>query len=797
MARRTAAQPDSSADDRRAASPVRRSLRIAGRVQGVGFRPFVYRLASEEGLAGFVGNDARGVFVEVEGPPEAVGAFVRRLPEELPPLATIASLEINEIPARGETSFRIFASRSQGDQTAEISPDMATCPDCLAEIADPADRRHRYAFTNCTNCGPRYSIVTGVPYDRPNTTMAHFTMCPACRAEYENPADRRFHAQPNACPACGPTLTLLDGTGKPLEGDPIDQAATLLTRGRIVAVKGLGGFHLACLATDDHAVRELRRRKQREAKPLAVMAADLDAARDLAVIDEAAREALVSPERPIVLAPKQPDAGLSPAVAPGSELLGILLPYTPLHEMLLPAVDAPLVMTSGNPSAEPLCKDNDDALHRLAGIADAFLMHNRPIARGVDDSVVLAVRLQAANTKPAGESGELSAVVPLRRARGYVPQPLRLGDDATGPAILAVGGELKSTICLLDGDRATPSEHLGDLTNPAAYRNFVAAIEAFERLLDTRPEVLACDLHPDYASTRYARKRARDEGLELLQIQHHHAHVAACMAENDLHEPVLGLSCDGTGFGDDGTVWGCEILLADRADYKRAGCLRPFGLVGGDAASRETWRPAAGLLREAFGEDWPDRSPMLADVDGQAIEVAATRLESGRGVVTTSSLGRLFDAAAFLLGIATENRCEAQAPMALEASAAAAGRAGALPHEIVRDEARDLWLLDPVPMIRRLSEGACGPQARNRLAAGFHETVAAMLVEGALRVSEESAIDEIVLTGGCFANRLLLRRTWEMLRAAGKNVYIHRFAPPGDGGIALGQAVAARARLTR
>jgi len=829
-------------------------------VQGVGFRPFVYRVARDLGLAGLVGNDSRGAFIEIEGPPESIERFVARLQAELPPLARISELIRTAIPARHETAFHIEASERNGVQDAEITPDVATCADCLRELHDPADRRYRYPFTNCTNCGPRYSIIEAVPYDRPNTTMRSFVMCPQCQAEYDDPADRRFHAQPNACPVCGPRVWLTDAVGRELEGDAIRECAERLRKGEIAAIKGLGGFHLACRADDDEVVARLRERKGREAKPLAVMVGSLEEAQRLAVIDEAAIAELSRVERPIVLvamrdghwsqgsdmgAPtrvphcsqgsatrmidsdRQLQSGdarpLSRQVAPGLDRIGLMLPYTPLHHLLFAEGLPPLVMTSGNPSEEPLCCDNDEALRRLGGLADVFLMHNREIARRVDDSVVLA------SGRP-----EVPAL-PIRRARGFAPAPIELAFESPRP-VLAVGGELKSTVCLLAGRQAVVSEHLGELSNAEAYRHFVDTIEQFKRLLRVEPQVVACDMHPDYAATRYARQL----GLPVVEVQHHHAHVVACMAEHGLTEPVVGVSCDGTGYGPDGAVWGCEVLVADEAGFERAAHLQYFPLLGGDAGARQTWRPAAGLLSRMSDGPFAELAPeAFARVDPQALAIAAQRLRHTASGVPTSSLGRLFDAVAFLMDLCDENRCEAQAAMILEAIASRVPAAEILPHtripeKIAAYQRRDCrgavgrcgeeplpngrgsedgrgseqasctpseekaasegggpFVLDARPMLAELLRRQRAGADPASLARAFHETIATMLVEAADHVARERGLNRVILTGGCFANSLLSDRIYDLLAVRGHEVLTHRQVPAGDGGLALGQAVVA------
>ncbi len=761
----------------RAAAPtavIRRRLRVRGQVQGVGFRPFVYRLATGLELSGHVGNDARGAFVEIEGPPERVERFVTDLAAQPPPLARITGIEAEEVPVEGTGRFVIEPSRGEGRQEAGITPDTATCPDCLREMLDPADRRYRYPFINCTNCGPRYSIIQSVPYDRPGTTMAAFTMCPACRREYDDPTDRRFHAQPNACPVCGPRVWFVDAGGTAVAGDAIATCAAWLRKGRIVAIKGLGGFHLACRADSDAAVGELRRRKGRESKPLALMAADPAAAAALGVVDALAEAALASPARPIVLLAKRGGAAVSRHVAPGTDRLGVMLPYTPLHVLLLAEVGLPLVMTSGNPTDEPLCSDNDEALRRLAALADGFLLHNRDIERRIDDSVVL----------PA--AAPVDHVVPLRRARGYVPEPVAVAVEAARP-ILAVGGELKSAVCLLSGREAVLSEHLGELPNAAAYRSFIGTIEQFKRLLAIEPAVIAHDLHPDYAATRYALTLPG----EHVAVQHHHAHMVGVLAEHRLTGPAVGVICDGSGYGLDATVWGCEILVGDERDFRRAGHLRPFPLVGGDAAARQTWRPAAALLTQTFGDTWPAGVSMDA-ADADALALVRAMLRRPRRQRQASSLGRLFDAVAFLLGLCDRNRHEAAAAMALEAAARRAG--GAEPLAYALEEVDGRLLIDVRPMVRQLVADLAAGRDAESLARAFHETVVAMLADAAGRAAAAAGLERVVLSGGCFANTLLLTGLTSRLQRAGLVVYSHRAVPPGDGGLALGQAVVAAAR---
>lgn len=762
---------------RLAAARVRRRLEIRGRVQGVGFRPFVYRLATQLGLTGHVANDSLGAVIEIEGEPARLDRFTSDLQHELPPLAGITDLTVTAVPVLGSDAFVIEDSVTGQNQEAQITPDAAVCPDCLRELFDTNDRRYRYPFINCTNCGPRYSIIRAVPYDRPNTTMSCFRMCPKCQAEYDDPADRRFHAQPNACRSCGPTVWLTDSRGNRMEGDAIRLAARQLAEGQIVAIKGIGGFHLACRADDDGAVERLRSRKARESKPFALMVPSMDAARALTELSREAAAAMESVERPIVLAPRLSVAAVSRHVAPGNECLGIMLPYTPLHHLLFAENLGPLVMTSGNPSEEPLCCENAEALQRLADIADAFLLHDRDIQRRVDDSVVLSVTAPTAHT------------MPVRRARGYAPAPVRISRHATRP-VLAVGGELKSTVCILSGNEAVLSEHLGDLSNVAAYRNFVETIEQFQGLLRIKPFVVAHDLHPAYIATRYARRL----GLDMVGVQHHHAHVVSCMADCGISGRVIGVSCDGTGYGTDGAIWGCEVLEADEAGFTRAAHLRYFPLLGGDAAAHETWRPAAGLLHETFGPDWQQRMPSRSGkLCRESLAMADRKLSSSSSrLVRCSSLGRLFDAVAFLLGICECNQHEAQAAMLLEATAREhTGDAPLLPYDVIVPDAAAPLQLDPRPMLRELVASVGDLQSVRQLARSFHETVAAMLTAAVQRVAAQSGLTRVVLSGGCFANRLLTECIARRLAMSGLELYTHRRVPPGDGGLSLGQAVVA------
>jgi hydrogenase maturation protein HypF len=750
-----------------------RRIVVEGVVQGVGFRPFVYALATRRRLTGWVRNTASGVEIEVEGPPDALEAFLGELRGERPPLAHVERLREADALPQGRDTFEIEQSLD-GDGFQPVSPDMATCPECLREIMDPRDRRSGYAFTNCTDCGPRFTIIRAVPYDRPSTTMAGFVMCPRCRAEYENPRDRRFHAEPNACPACGPRLSLSDAGGDPLPGDALSEARRLLAGGRIVAIKGVGGLHLACDATSDAAVSRLRERKGREGKPLAVMVADLREAERLCVISTEERRLLTSTARPIVLLRARPASRVAPSVAPGLGRLGVMLPYSPLHHLLFNAPVGtlpPLVMTSGNRSEEPIATDNADALRRLSDIADAFLLHDRPIRVRCDDSVS---RLAA--------GGE----VPIRRSRGYAPFPVRLPFESR--PVLAVGAALKSAICVARGPYAFVSPHIGDLENLETYVSYQDMVERMTELFRVRPIAVAHDLHPDYLSTRYA--LGLDPALPRVAVQHHHAHVAACMAEHRLTGPVIGVAFDGAGYGPDGAVWGGEFLVADYTGFERVAHLGYVPMPGGDRAAREPFRMALAHLLRAFGEWDPDLSPVREATDAER-RMIRWQMERELNAPHTSSMGRLFDAVASLAGVRHRARFEAQAAMELEALAE--GLAGAsYPVEITDGTP---LVLEPGPMIRGVVDDLAEGTPATRIAARFHATVAEAVVQISKRVRASRGLDRVVLTGGVFQNAILLGATRQGLDACGFEVFSHHLVPPNDGGIALGQAAVAQARL--
>lgn len=764
------------------ATIVGRRLVVRGIVQGVGFRPFVYRLATELGLAGWVRNDAAGVTIEVVGAAAAVAAFTRRASDDAPPLARVDSVSVATCPAGTVVAgFAIRASDHIGARaTTAIGPDTAVCDDCLAELFARDDRRYRYAFINCTHCGPRYTITRALPYDRAQTSMAGFDQCPACLAEYRSPRDRRFHAEPNACPVCGPQLALVDGNGKRLgDDDPIAATLARLARGDIVAIKGLGGFHLACDARDAAAVARLRQRKAREEKPFAVMVADLASARALAEVDDAAVTLLASRERPIVLLRKRPatDAAL-PGVAPGLAWLGVMLPYTPLQYLLFheaagrPAGTAwltaaqplALVMTSANPGGEPLVTGNDEALRRLAGIADAWLTHDRDIVIRCDDSVLRPL---------AGErSGSRQFV---RRARGYTPQAIPLA--GAGPSVVAVGGYFKNTICVTRGDEAFVSEHVGDLDNAPTCAALEDAVAHMVSILGVEPALVAHDLHPDFYSTRLAATLAARWQVPRQAVQHHHAHVAAIVAEHRYSGPVLGLALDGVGLGSDGTAWGGELLRVDGAGCERVGRLRPLRLPGGDRAAREPWRMAAAALAAA-GEG--NRiATRFADEPGSA--TVATLLERAVNAPETSSLGRWFDAVAGLLELRRRSAYEGQAAMLLEGLAAMHGPVPPSRSLFAINAANELDLL---PLALHVAE--LGDRARG--AALFHSTLALALAEWAARTAKRLGIAVVAAGGGCMLNAILAAELRRHFAAAGLTLLEARAVPPNDGGLALGQA---------
>ncbi len=775
-------------------------ITVHGIVQGVGFRPFVHRLALQLGLSGIVRNFTGGVEIEVEGPSERLGEFVERLRSEHPPIAVIESLQHRQIEPQGQSEFVIVRSE-QGEGPIFVSPDVAICEDCRRELADPSDKRYRHPFINCTNCGPRFTIIKHLPYDRPNTSMAKFPMCPECRREYEDITNRRYHAQPVCCPDCGPQVWLAGRDGKEIARgyEAIVAARRLLHEGGIVAVKGLGGFHLACDAINAGAVCTLRQRKRRWEKPFAVMAPSIEAAEEFALIDERAREIMTGPRAPIVLVAKRLPERLAEQVAPDSTDYGVMLPYTPLHILLMGDSDGEaeflaLVMTSGNLSDEPLCTDNEEALRRLGELADAFLLHDRDILIGCDDSVVRA---------------SAAGLIMMRRSRGYAPMPVRLPIQ-TRP-ILGVGGHLKNTFCLASGDLAYPSQHIGDLDNAETLDYMRRSLERLEELCQIEPEVVACDLHPDYLSTRFAEELAEEKGLELIRVQHHHAHMAACLADNRQRGPVIGLICDGTGYGGDGTVWGCEVLVGDLAEFQRIGHLRYCGLPGGEKAIEQPWRVAVAWLADTFGleqQGWPRACGELVRAVGQGrVEAILQMLRRGVNCPYASSAGRLFDAVAAILGLKLEGAYEAQPAMMLECAARetieGCGDIQPYPFELAKEPAeRNQWgeclVIDPRPTFRaiveQLGDGA-GKEIKQIVAARFHVTFVEMLARAARWACERTGIEQVALSGGTFQNRFVLERLVRRLEAEGLKPLWHRQLSPNDSAIAVGQVAVAAARL--
>jgi hydrogenase maturation protein HypF len=752
-------------------------VEVRGVVQGVGFRPFVYRLATGLGLTGWVINDTRGVFIEVEGKRGAQDRLLERLASEHPERAVIHSVESSWLEPVGFVEFEIRHSDESGEKSVSVPPEIATCQACLAEVLDPADRRHRYPFTNCTDCGPRFSIIRELPYDRPGTTMHGFAMCELCQAEYEDPLDRRFHAQPNACPACGPQLALWDNKGGVVghSDEALKQTATALLEGKIVAVKGLGGFHLMADARNQGAIALLRERKPRLEKPFAIMARDLEQARAICEISVQAEKLLTSPEAPILLLPRRSDAPVAENVAPGFPTLGVMLAYTPLHHLLLEAVGVPVVATSGNLTDEPIAIDESEALGRLGHIADLLLVHDRPIERHVDDSVGWPVH------------GDVTL---LRRARGYAPLPVRVGQQ--WPVILAVGGHLKSTVALSIGELVFLSQHIGDLETPQAMDAFERVIADFLRLYEAEPVAIAHDLHPDYLSTQWAR-RAATGGTRLIPVQHHHAHLAACLAENGERGAALGITWDGTGFGTDGTVWGGEFLLGDAHTFDRVAHLLPFRLPGGEAAVQEPRRTAFALLHQTLGDGAIGRDDLapIASLEMNERELLACMMEREINAPFTSSAGRLFDGVAALIGLHQRVSFEGQAAIALEFAADPAEAGAYLLPLADSGEPGHPWLLDWRGLIEAIIEDLQRGVDRGMIAARFQNALVAAAVEVAQRVAAE----RVALSGGCFQNRFLTESLSRKLEEKGHKVLLHRQVPPNDGGISLGQAAVAAAAL--
>jgi hydrogenase maturation protein HypF len=757
-------------------------LTIRGIVQGVGFRPYIYNLALRHHLAGHVLNTGTGVTVEIEGAPLALRAFLQALPREAPPLASITECHAASIPACDDREFVILASHPAEGAFALVPSDVCVCDDCLADTLDPANRRYQYPFTNCTHCGPRYSIILDIPYDRPLTTMAGFAMCPDCRREYQDPSNRRFHAQPNACPVCGPQLALAPPVPGIATGDTraiLTHAAQRLLAGDIVAIKALGGYQLACDARNQAAVTTLRTRKHRSEKPLAIMVPDIATAERLCLVSPRERATLLSPERPIVLLLSQPGSPLASAVSPDNPTTGVMLPSTPLHALLflalqnLTAESVPLVMTSGNLSEEPIAVDNDDAATRLAPLADLFLHHNRPIHTRVDDSVVRSLD---------------DATLPIRRARGYAPQPipLNLGDAQ----ILACGAQQKNTLCLTKSGFALPSQHIGDLENYETLAFFEQTYDRMRRLFHVTPQAIAHDLHPGYISTQWA---LRQPDLPRIPVQHHHAHIAACMAEHNLRDRVIGVAWDGTGLGSDTTIWGGEFLLATLAAFERPAHFRPTLLPGGDTAVRQPWRIARSYLLDAF-DGHPPALPSLAQLPADRLRVVDAMIRQRLNTIPTTSAGRLFDAVAAIIGLHNTVSYEGQAAIALETIAASANLASTPPYEF-RLATGSTLQLDFRPTIRALVEDVLHATPQPLMAARFHATLIAAITHACQQIRRTTGVNQVCLSGGCFQNLLLLRGSRNALQSAGFEVYFPQLLPANDGGIAVGQAAVACAIL--
>jgi hydrogenase maturation protein HypF len=764
-----------SLDSRRDASLAGRRIRLQGVVQGVGFRPWVYRLAHEAAVAGRVRNDSAGVTIEAFGPDEALGRFVEQLSGDArrPAAAAIDHIDVTSIAFEPADDFVIVASAATEEQRVSIPPDLATCPDCLAEIHEPTNRRFRYPFTNCTNCGPRFTIVRSAPYDRPATTMAAFTMCPACRREYETVSDRRFHAQPNACPVCGPRLDMRAADGRPVPGaDTIEDAARALRDGLIVAIKGIGGFQLACDATSDESVERLRARKHRDEKPLAVMVRTIDEAARLAQIRPEERRLLLSPERPIVLLRRQPDAGLAPAVAPNNPLVGVLLANSPLHDLLLEAAGVPLVMTSGNVSEEPIVIDNHDALVRLRGVADLFVMHDRDIVTRADDSVARVI---------AGRP------VVLRRGRGYVPRAIEVPVAFDTP-VLACGAQLKNTFCYGRGTEAVLGPHIGDLDSERVFHDYENAVARTAQFLDVTPEIVAYDLHPDYLSTRYALGLP---GTIPVGVQHHHAHVASVMAEHGLAGPVLGLAYDGTGYGTDGASWGGELLIADYAEFTRLATFRPLPLPGADMAIRQPWRTALALVDDAFKGEAPiDGLSIFRQISTPDVDIVLRMIRRGFNAPFAHGVGRYFDAFGALLLGRPYASYEGQVALELDAVADPDERGR---YDYAIDQLPSPWQVDLRAAARAAVFEFLGGEPVSRISARIHNTIAAVSVDIVRAAARAAGKIPVVLSGGCFQNARLAETIGRGL-APEFPVYLHERVPPGDGGIALGQAMVAAAK---
>lgn len=742
-------------------------IEVRGVVQGVGFRPFVYRLATEHGVQGQVSNDTRGVNITARGDGDQLFLFLKALKDGAPPASVIEKVSVFTRDPFEAHGFRIAPSAADGPGEVFVSPDIATCGDCLAELFDPENRRYGYPFINCTNCGPRFTIIRGTPYDRPNTSMDRFVMCPECEREYNDPSDRRFHAQPNACPACGPALWLAGPGGDRMPGDPIKAASELLGEGKILAIKGLGGFHLACDAASDEAVGRLRERKRRYGRPLAVMVSDIGEADRYCFVNDEEERVLSGSRAPVTLLYERQDAGLSRAVAPGLRRQGVFLPYTPVHHLLMAGTGRPLVMTSGNVSNEPIAIGNEEARERLAGIADCFLLHDRDILARYDDSVTTVFR---------------GAECPVRRSRGHAPYPVGIAGSA-GAQVLGVGPEFKNTFCIVKGDQAFMSQHIGDMESAGELEHFEESLSAMKKLFSLEPEAVAHDLHPDYMTTHLA----REMGLPCVGVQHHHAHVVSCMADNRLEGEILGVAWDGTGYGEDGTVWGGEFLACDATGYRRLAHLYRYPMPGADACIHRLYRMVMGVMSELY-VDLDDAMESLRarfEIEEAEAETMRFQLKNNVNSPMTSSAGRMFDAAAAISGVRSEAVYDGQAACELEAAAVSAQGY----YDFDLDRSSEPWVVDTRRVFREMALEAEGGAAPGEMAGKFHATMALIAIETSLALAEETGLRRVALSGGVFQNMTLAGWVVDGLESAGLKVYVHRRVPCNDGGVSLGQAV--------
>ncbi len=751
-------------------NPIAKNISVNGIVQGVGFRPFVYKLAAARNLKGEVSNTPHGVSIHIEGTENVVNSFINSIKNSPPALARITELSSSPADIKHCKNFTIAQSRDEGFASTLISPDVSVCDDCLKELFDPKDRRFRYPFINCTNCGPRYTIIDNIPYDRPHTSMKKFKMCEKCRQEYDDPQNRRFHAQPNACEVCGPGVELYDNKRQKITADdPVKECIRLLKQGFTVAVKGLGGFHLAVDADNDEAVKNLRKRKFREEKPFAVMSFGLEEIDQFASVKENEKALLQSIERPIVLLKKKQGAPLSEWVSPYNRYYGVMLPSTPLHFLLLKNSFRALVMTSGNMSEEPIASDNEDAFSRLDNIADYFLIHNRDILVRCDDSIINLT------------SGKPNII---RRSRGYVPVPVFLKNKI--PSVLGCGAELKNSICITKDNRAFLSQHIGDLENRLTYESFEQTIEHMKRILDIKPEVIACDLHPDYLSTGYALKQ---QNLPVIKVQHHHAHIAGCMAENKIDGQVIGLSFDGTGYGTDETIWGGEILISELDRFIRTASISPAAMPGSAAAVKEPWRMGISYLHKAYGDDLVNLDiPLLNIVPEKDVKIITEMISKNINSPLTTSLGRLFDGVSAICGIRTHVHNEGQAAMELEMTAAGDAE-GFYEYDWITDN--DIHFVNPDKIIKGVVEDLIKKINPGVISAKFHETLVRLYTELCMKISDDTGLDRVALSGGVFQNRIFTKGLAESLEKNSLKVYTHRLVPANDGGISLGQAAVA------